>query len=136
MPYSGGDRSGRRTPRSGPLTPDSRGGASSWPDRRVEASAGGRRPTYHVHHEHLFPWYDSRMSDNEVRPTAPPVETKEALTGSGGLRKGADMLVQPPKDPVGDGPAPMPVNMAPNASTAATGAASTPAQVVGDGEGS
>ncbi len=54
------------------------------------------------------------------RPTAStPIETKETLTASGGLRKGADMLVPPPKAPVGDGPAAMPVSMAPAAPAAA-----------------
>lgn len=39
-------------------------------------------------------------------------EPLEALTGSGGLRKGADMFIPPLDGPV-DEPTPMPVNMAP-----------------------
>lgn len=71
--------------------------------------------------------------DNDSQPpVTTPVPTKEALTGSGGLRKGADMLVPPPKAPVGDGPAAMPVNMAPTTPAASP----TPAPVVGNGEGS
>lgn len=55
------------------------------------------------------------MTDKESKPE----EALEALTGSGGLRRGADMFMPPPKTPVEE-PSPMPVNLAPAPTSSAT----------------
>lgn len=53
-----------------------------------------------------------------------PIDTKEAVVGSGGVRKGADMLVPAPTEPVAE-PTPLPMNMAP--ATPPSSAEDTPA---------
>lgn len=54
----------------------------------------------------------SEKQDSGQKPTAQPASKEEAITGSGSVRKGADVLFTPPTEPVSE-PTPMPVDIAP-----------------------
>lgn len=54
----------------------------------------------------------SDKQDSGQKPAEQPSGKEEAITGSGSVRKGADVLFTPPTEPVSD-PTPMPVDIAP-----------------------
>jgi hypothetical protein len=65
-----------------------------------------------------------------AQPAGNPGQVQEGLTGSGEVRKGADVMFKPPAGPT-QGEIPMPVNMAPQAPPATV----PPAVSVAGGDG-